>query len=165
MFRFSHFPSARLLRASVLRQCSTQPSVITGRATTAGTKYFLDSSEIGLQHHLKQSDLFINPVIVGNPFTLQDGNEETIDTLYYGAVMEDRSNCIYVYSNNDAGTWHSNSVQKLVESGLDREGLVTIANMGNVHDADEVMRCLEEARRLTGQEHIDIVMLNVSFFY
>jgi hypothetical protein len=135
--------------------------LVTGRATTVGTKYFLDSSEIQLQHHLKQSNLYINPVLIGNPFTLQDGQDDNLDNLYYGAVMEDRSNCIYVYSNNDAGTWHSKTVGKLVETGLDREGLVTVANLGTVTTREEVLHRLEEATKLTDQECIDVAMLNV----
>jgi len=136
-------------------------NLVTGRASTKGTKYFLESSDIRLQHHLKQSNLYINPMIIGNPFTLQDGHEEAIDTLYYGAVMEDRSNCFYVYSNNDDGTWYTKIVERMVEDGLDRESLVTVANIGSVRHPDEVLQRLEEARQLTDQESIDIAMLNV----
>jgi hypothetical protein len=158
------FASLGHLKCSASRVYNTTAhrNLVTGRATTVGTKYFLDSSEIHLQHHLKQSNLYINPIVIGNPFTLQDGHEETLDTLYYGAVMEDRSNCFYVYSNNEAGKWYSKSVQKLVESGIDREGLVTVANIGSVRDKDDVLRQLEEAWKLTDQEYIDVAMLNVS---
>jgi hypothetical protein len=131
------------------------------RATSIGTKYFLENSNIQLQHNLQKSNLFINPIVIGNPFTLQNGYDETCDALYYGAVMEDRCNCFYVYSNNEAGVWHSKSMSKLVESGIDRESLVTVANMGNVRNRDDVMQQLENAKKLTDQEFIDIAMLNV----
>ena len=136
-------------------------TIVTGRATTVGTKYFLDISNIHLQHQLR-SGLYVNPVSIGYPFTLRNGQEDMIDNIYYGAVMEDRCNCICVYSNNDDdGKWYSNSVEKLIESGLDREGIVTVANLGNVSDRDQVMQQLDDARRLTHQEYVDIIMLNV----
>ena len=98
---------------------------------------------------------------------MHDGCDETMDAMLFGAVREDRCNCLSVFSNNNddperqTGQWYSKSVESLVESGLDREGIVTIANLGNVSIREDVERTLDDALRLTDQEYLDFAMLKV----
>lgn len=132
-----------------------------GRATKAGTRYFLEQSKLKLHHSLKKSHLYINPIIVDVPMA-GTGQSDEIDTLYIGAVVKNRSNCFHVYANKPEGVWHSLTVKKLTEAGIDREGLVTIANIGKVRTKDDIIKYLDEAWELTQQEYIDIAIMTVS---
>jgi hypothetical protein len=143
-----------------IRQIVTR-NVTTGRATPIGTKYFLEQAKIPMIHTFKKSKLNIHPLILSSPMHY-DANKEGLDSLYEGAVLKFRTNCLYVYSRDSKGkVWYTNAVNDLVEAGVDREGLVTIANIGKVAHRDELIRVLEDAWSLTDQEHIDIITLEV----
>ncbi len=141
-------------------------SITLGRATTIGTKYFLENGHIPFKQTLKgrtgqSQSLEINPLILSSPLHY-DSNKETLDTLYQGTILRQGVNCLYVYSRNSRGQmWYTNAIKGIVEAGVDREGLVTIANVGKVRTKDELMKILEEAWTVTDQEYIDLVTLEV----
>lgn len=131
-----------------------------GRATSAGTRYFLEQSKLRIHHALKRSNLYINPIIVGKPMA-GVGRIDSMDSLYAGAVIQNRSNCLHVYAATPDGPWHSHAVKSLIDAGVDREGLVTIADIGSVRTKDDIIRLLDEAWSLTELEYIDIAILQV----
>jgi hypothetical protein len=138
-----------------------------GRATTIGTKYFLENGQISLRQTLKGKrgqSLEINPLILSSPLHFHS-NKEILDTLYSGTILKQGINCLYVYSRNEKGQiWYTNAIKSIVEAGVDREGLVTIANVGKVRTKDDLMRILDEAWTVTEQEYIDLVTLEVNLF-
>jgi hypothetical protein len=135
--------------------------ITAGRATVIGTKYFLEQAKLPMIHTLKKSKLNIHPLILHPPMH-PEANKEGLDSLYDGAVLKYRTNCLHVYSRDSKGkVWYTKAVQDLVEAGVDREGLVTIANIGKVAHRDELLRVLEEAWSLTDQEFIDVITLEV----
>lgn len=144
---------------------STYRSITNGRATPLGTKYFLEQGNIPLIHTLKRTGLNIHPLILNTPMH-PTSNREGLDSLYQGSVLKFRTNCFHVYSRySDGKIWYTKAVEELVQSGVDREGLVTIANVGKVSHRDDLMQVLDEAWSVTDQEYIDIITLQVGGFY
>jgi hypothetical protein len=156
---FRRFATPRVVKSSFMM--NVLRNVSTGRASKAGTRYFLEQSKLKLHHSLKRSNLYINPIIVDVPIA-GTGQSDEIDTLYCGAVVKNRSNCFHVYANKPEGAWHSLAVKKLTEAGIDREGLVTIANIGSVRTKDDIIKYLDEAWELTQQEYIDVAIMTVT---
>jgi hypothetical protein len=138
--------------------------ITTGRATPLGTKYFLEQGNVSMIHSFKNSQLNIHPLILNSPMH-PASNKEGLDSLYLGSVLKYRINCFHVYSRSTSpsGTniWYTTAVEELVQTGIDREGLVTIANLGKISHRDELIQVLEEAWSVTDQEYIDIVTLEV----
>jgi hypothetical protein len=142
-------------------------SITNGRATPLGTKYFLEQGNVSMIHSLKNSKLNIHPLILNTPMH-PTSNKEGLDSLYLGSVLKYRINCFHVYSRStpssgsgSSNVWYTTAVEDLVQTGIDREGLVTIANLGKISHRDELMQVLEEAWTVTDQEYIDIVTLEV----
>lgn len=137
-------------------------NIVLGRATSLSTKYYLEQSKIPFIHTLKISNLNIHPFIINTPLH-QQTNKENINQLYIGTILKYSFNCFYVYSRNNNNKWYTTCVTNLIEQGIDREGLVTIANLGKIKNKDELMEVLDDAWTVTDQEFIDIVTLEVSY--
>ena len=136
-------------------------SIIIGRASTLGTKYFLEQRKIPLIHTLKKSNLYIHPLIISSPLH-PETNKENMNDLITGAILNESYNCFHVYSREKTNQiWYTTCVTDLIEQGIDREGLVTIANLGKISNKNELMNVLDEAWTVTDQEFIDIVTLEV----
>lgn len=118
-------------------------------------------------HTFKNSKLNIHPLILSSPMHPMSP-KEGLDSLYLGSVLKYRINCFHVYSRSvlspsgNPNIWYTTAVEDLIQTGIDREGLVTIANLGKISHRDELIQVLEEAWSVTDQEYIDIVTLEVS---
>lgn len=136
-------------------------NITNGRATPLGTKYFLEQGKIPMVHTLKSSSLSIHPLILNMPMH-PSSNRKILDSLYQGSILKYRTNCFHVYSRySDGNIWYTRAVEEVVQSGIDREGLVTIAHVGKISHREELMNVLDEAWSVTDQEYIDIITLQV----
>lgn len=145
---------SRCLR-SVLRCCKRY--YVPGRATTDGTQRFLALSQLQLYHKFEMSNLFISPVIHGPPRSSVGASSENDDNCMIAAVGANGSNCIYTYNRTSQGIWHSKNLAAMCRKGIPREGLVAVANLGDVRDAMMLPDQVYEAQRLTDLEALDIV--------
>ncbi len=140
-------------------------STIKGKATKEGTLAFVSQSQLKLYHQFSQSGLYINPVIHGAPRTHIDEDEDLENAAV--ALLQNRSNCLVVYEHNTytGKPWALKHLEEILlpeESGVSRENVVTIANLGHADTALELYRRLGDARKRTGLEYIDMALFEVS---
>lgn len=139
-------------------------SLIAGRATPEETKKFITKSSLPLYHQLDKSKLYLSPIIHSYPFTYNHKTDnEYILALGRQAIVANRSNCVVVYHQypNDRIYFYEGLPGIIESDKIAREQLVTIAHIGKATTKKEVLSILEEAKKLTHLEHLDIVMFEV----
>lgn len=153
--------------------CTTsQASTIAGRATTEGTRNFVNGASLAMHHCFELRSLYVNPVIHGPPhgsrvgaLTVEDG-----DICLAQALLRNKSNCFYVYNHynydslnvNSRRTWAASSLRDIFDAGsIDRRSVVTIAGLGNVgqNASREIPARLAEALALSQLQEIDMAMV------
>jgi hypothetical protein len=157
------------IRNKILPLGVRNASVIKGKATIDGTLGFVSKSNLKLHHRFDKSGLYINPIIHGSPKPTCKKDKKYYDSVLKHAVLKNRSNCVVVYDHNTANgkPWHTDTMSVIIshESGVKREEIVTIANLGYAADAPEMYRRLADASRLSGIQHIDMAFFEVNSIY
>lgn len=151
-------PAVNLLRRNL-------SSITRGRATTVGTRKFVERANLSLFHCFDKTGLYISPVMHGPPRNYQVEDKEYFEALMHKSIVDNKSNCVVVYNESTGGskTWHATGMNRLLseENSLNRSEVVTVANLG-VAATDKLMRQrLATARELTGLEHIDMAIFEV----
>jgi hypothetical protein len=157
-----HLPQSSLFR---IVRCA---SVVSGRATSAGTKEFIGKSALPMYHQLDRTSLYINPIIHGAPFSYDHkADKDYISTLTKHAITENRSNCVVVYQQylNDKIYFYEGLPSILASGAIKRDELVTVANIGKATNKQEVLAILDEARKLSHLEFLDMAIFEVSFIH
>jgi hypothetical protein len=134
--------------------------MIAGRATPAGTKAFIASSNLSLYHKFEKSGLFINPIIHGPPRAKTTGPSTIAeDHLLLHAYTQNKSNCMFVYNcslDDDKTTgeryWSSSRLDKVLRK---REEVVAVAGLGRCASAEVIVNRLEHAHNVCRLESID----------
>lgn len=143
-------------------------SVVTGRATSAATKDFIGKSALPMYHQLDRTSLYINPIIHGAPFSYDHkADKDYISTLAKHAIIENRSNCVLVYQQylNDKIYYYEDLPNVIASGAIKRDELVTIANIGKATKKQEVLAILDEARKLTNLEFLDMAIFEVCLIH
>ena len=142
-----------------VRRLSTV-SRLAGRASTAGTKGFVARSRLTLHHRLELSQLYINPVIHGPPVP-GTMNQEESDMCLAQALLRNKSNGLFVYNYGSAGAWAAGALRETLQAGkLNRSEIVAFAGLGKTpQPALDIPSRLEEARAMSGLEHLDVALV------
>lgn len=176
-----------------LRSTVSIENPIKGMATETGTLSFVKNANLPLYHKFDKCKLFSNPIIHGLPsvnFMLNEckygdkivmQNEET-DRLLEKALVDNKSNCIYVYGHNDS-SYYSNYkaaptndihgvpyfASKLSHllcyednppelNKIPRNNVITIADIGMTLNPLEIMKRVQDAKMKTKLEVIDCIV-------
>jgi hypothetical protein len=137
-----------------------------GKASSVGTKSFLEKAQSPLHHRFHRSQLFISPFIFGPPRFLNLKNDPSFNAknALQKCVLQNHSNCVYIYNNDPVtGIWHcNNAIDELIhKTKVERENLVLIADFGLNHSGDNVVNQFIEVKKLCHITNIDIVILKV----
>lgn len=134
-----------------------------GKATREGTKRWVTENNVPLSVKFPRSGFHINTMIHGPPtafrqdFSIQDENAKR-------AIFRNKSNCLVVYNKyEDESVFHTKSLASILLDKSDvisRDQIVTIANLGPINNPN-MISLLQEARYLSGFEHIDYLMVEV----
>ncbi len=159
---------SRHLRPKILskfRFSTNSAPIIMGHATAEGTTTFMNTFTLPFCHHFRRSNLYVNPIIHGPPKEFDDLTDDDINAMFAKAVLENHSNCVYIYDHNKLKPWHTTELYEMLSSemGLPRESMVTIAGLGKNASADSINTRLEEASRLTKMEKLDIAIVEVNY--
>lgn len=138
-------------------------SIIKGRATVDGTKFFVSQAKLNLHHVFHSCKLFINPIIHGPPIGLSKGvgSNETIDHYLKIALQRNKSNCIYVYNRSVDNVWHSDPshLRSLFTDNFEREQVVFIAGLGQLNSPEVISNNLSDALSRCNIEKMDIAII------
>lgn len=152
-----------------------------GRATSEGTKTFLQESNLALFHKFEKSSLFINPIVHGAPLFFKPIEEpEYYRALALQAVLVNRSNCIVAYRHhhktasspfNLSSSAIANSepyslpgiadVSAESDGAITREQLVLVAHLGLPSTKEDIFLRLESAKAQCFVEHFDFALFEV----
>ena len=124
--------------------------IIPGFATPEATTNFVTNAGLPISHRFKQSQLCVSPVIHGPPIRFLP-KEDDMELLAY-ALVENGSNCVYVYEHQSGSygvrqhkdslrtgkrvpgntDWFQRGLKEVMDvANVDREQLVTIAGLGS----------------------------------
>ena len=135
-----------------------------GKATVEGTMAFIAESNLPFYHKFEGCGLYINPIIHGAPKEPCWADDDFITFLTHRGIRINRSNATVVYEHHGQKVWSGKYLAKILEEGhgIERDQIVTIANLGLASSKSEMSRRLEEAKNLSGLASIDIAMFKVS---
>ena len=139
---------------------------VPGKATPEGTKRFTETSKLPLYHVFANSNLTVNPIIVGPP---KDANGEFMEANHSikHCILQNRSNCVFVSNfeinpNGNHKVWWTTEVNQLLQNGMvQRDEIVTVANLGTVTDRDEIVERIVLTSELCGLEELDAVVIKI----
>lgn len=154
------------VRRSVQTVAEETPAPILGHATTEGTARFIQSSQLTLHHHMRRTNLYINPIIHGPPKYASEVSKEDLDRYLAKALLGNRSNCLFIYNHNASSSWHTEVLHHILSRYDDfqvkRDQVVTVAGLGFINDRKEIEPRLDAAiaKTLIGNIDMAIVMVN-----
>ena len=135
-----------------------------GRATVVDTREFVINSGLKIHHKLKNSGLYVNPVIHGPPKEIV-GSCLATNAMLKHAFVQNKSNCLYVYQNSTQGPWFVDDVVSLLNKVGKREEIVFVAGLGVLTQESPIMipRIIDHAKHCSKLRFLDLVILEVNF--
>eukprot|EP01031_Cornospumella_fuschlensis_P028667 gene28667-34611_t len=136
--------------------------MVPGKACPKATQSYIKKSGLPLFHMFDRTALVSSPIIQG-PF------QDFDDSIDHDAILEvmkhsisNKINSFVVYSHNRK-PYSIPHMAKLIQSNLiKREETITIADFGVIGKDADIKKRLDEAKKLTSLEHIDMAFIQIN---
>ncbi|RYY82551.1 hypothetical protein EON63_13065 [archaeon] len=139
-------------------------SLVMGKACPEATKSYVKKSGLPLFHVFDRTKLVSSPIIQGAFHDWDDSiDQETIlEVMKHSISNKINSFVVYTHYPHSTHTYAMPHMKDLIQANLiKRDEIVAIADLGVVSKDEDIRRRLEEARKLTNLEHIDLAYIQV----
>lgn len=147
-----------------LSKRSFSQTVVSGRAKPKQTEKFLTLGKLPHIHMNEATGLNFNPVIHGYPNHFAPEKPQFYQMAAKRSLIKNQTNGVVVYHHVDGQEpyYVSNFDEILQVSGIKREEMIAIANLGVMPThQEELLRRLSMASKLSGLKFIDIAFVQV----